>query len=222
MSSLFTEPTLQLGRGSEARAVNNSGEFVGSRTLENSVGQFIPRAFRGRTNGAAVSATDYLVPPHQEGVVPLDVPSSALAISPRANEWSGVVVGWTGKKVLSQWYPRPSVWWQRTNNSPEPTNSAWLKLPYAATAGEATSITSTGVIFGWISFDAGVSRKAWRWPNGWSDGGGLDDKINTYGFNELWSLDDIVDVTDLEVILGNGVKSGSKRGFLLIPQVNQN
>lgn len=120
MSSLFTEPTLQLGRGSEARAVNNSGEFVGSRTLENSVGQFIPRAFRGRTNGA------------------------------------------------------------------------------------------------------GVSRKAWRWPNGWSDGGGLDDKINTYGFNELWSLDDIVDVTDLEVILGNGVKSGSKRGFLLIPQVNQN
>jgi hypothetical protein len=222
LSSLFTEPTLQLGRGGEARAVNNSGEFAGSRTLENSVGQFIPRAFRSRTNGAAVLATDYLVPPHQEGVVSVDVPCRALAISPRANDWSGVVVGWTGKEALSQWYPRPSVWWQRTNNSPEPTNSAWLELPYAATAGEATSITSAGVIFGWISFDAGVSRKAWRWPNGWSAGGGFDDKMNTYGFSELWSLEDIVDATDLEVILGNGTKSGSKRAFLLIPQLHQN
>ncbi len=37
MSALFSEPTLELGRSGEGRAVNNSGEFVGSRKLLNSV-----------------------------------------------------------------------------------------------------------------------------------------------------------------------------------------
>ena len=96
MSNLSSQPTLHLGRSGEVRAVNNSGEFVGSRLLLNSVGQFIPKAFRSETNGKAVGPGEYLVAPFQSGVLQADVPSVALSINQRVGEFSGVAVGWVG------------------------------------------------------------------------------------------------------------------------------
>jgi hypothetical protein len=95
-SNLSSEPTLLLGRSGEVRAVNNSGEFVGSRLLLNNVGQFIPKAFRSETNGKGVWSGEYLVPPFQSGTIQADVPSVALSINQRVGEFSGVAVGWAG------------------------------------------------------------------------------------------------------------------------------
>lgn len=96
MTPLFSEPTLLLGRSGEVRAVNDSGEFVGSRLLLKSVGRFIPKAFRSETNGKAVGPGEYLVHPFQSGTIQSDIPSVALSISQRVGQFSGVAVGWVG------------------------------------------------------------------------------------------------------------------------------
>lgn len=218
MSNLFSEPTLLLGRSGEARAVNNSGEFVGSRLLLNGVGQFIPKAFRSETNGKAVGPGEYLVAPFQSGVLQADVPSVALSINQRVGEFSGVAVGWAGYRIGLQSFERPAIWWPKTNGFSQPTNASSLELPTSMNAGHAKVIANTGIVYGWISPDKGSNRLAWRWPNGWTKGSGFDDVINVYGLSDDWQLDEIVDATDTEVLIGNGRKSGNAKAFLLVPQ----
>lgn len=218
MTPLFSEPALLLGRGGEARAVNNAGEFVGSRLLANGDGQFIPKAFRSQTNGNGVGPSEYLIPPFQDGVVQADVPSVALSINQRVGEYSGLAVGWAGYRIGLQWFERPAIWWPKTNGFSQPTNASSLELPTSMNAGHAKVIANTGIVYGWISPDKGTNRLAWRWPNGWTKGGGFDDVINVYGFSDDWQLDEIVDATDTEVLIGNGRRSGNAKAFLLVPQ----
>jgi hypothetical protein len=224
MTSLFGEVALNVARVGEARAVNNSGEFVGSRTLANSVGFFIPKAYRSRSGGTEVLGTDFLIPPFQEGVTAADVPSQALAISERSGSLSGIAAGWTGRREGDEWLQRPAVWWSRTNGLPEPTNAYWLKLAFAGeeTTGQANAINASGVIYGWIRASASSERRAARWINGWTPNTFVDDKFEVYGFSEQWQLEEFVDATDNDAILGNGLKNGSARGFLLVPQPNVN
>jgi hypothetical protein len=222
MTPLFSEPTLLLGRSGEVRAVNNAGEFVGSRILANGVGQLIPKAFRSEANGNGVGPSDFLIPPFQDGVVQANVPSVALSINPRVGQFSGVAVGWAGYNASGVSYPQPSIWWSRTNGSAEPTNAYWLKLPSRSDSGHAQAITDAGTVYGWISNDGGTTRRAWKWLNGWDPGDGMDEKYAVYGFNSSWDFEEFVDGTDSGVVLGNGRKDGSKRAFLLVPQPTSN
>jgi hypothetical protein len=222
MTPLFSEPTLLLGRSGEVRAVNNAGEFVGSRILANGVGQLIPKAFRSEANGNGVGPSDFLIPPFQDGVVQANVPSVALSINPRVGQFSGVAVGWAGYNDSGVSYPQPSIWWSRTNGSAEPTNAYWLKLPSRSDSGHAQAITDAGTVYGWISNDGGTTRRAWKWPNGWDPGDGMDEKYAVYGFNSSWDFEEFVDGTDSGLVLGNGRKDGSKRAFLLVPQPTSN
>jgi hypothetical protein len=219
MTSLFAEVALNLARVGEARAVNNSGEFVGSRTLANSVGFFVPKAYRSRAGGAEVVATDFLIPPYQQGVTAANVPSQALAINERAGVLSGIAAGWAGSSYLNSWFNRPAVWWARTNSSSEPTNSYWLKMGGDdISTGQVNSISSTGVMFGWVQLSVEEGRRAARWENGWTGNTFLDDKSAAYGFSDEWKLEEFVDGSDKDVILGNGKKNGRNRSFLLVPQ----
>jgi hypothetical protein len=225
MTSLFAEVALNVARVGEARAVNNSGEFVGSRTLANSVGFFIPKAYRSRAGGAEVVATDFLIPPYQEGVTLADVPSQALAVSERSGTHSGVAVGWAGRGLDGEWLKRPAVWWARTNNSPEPTNAFWVPIVGAVddeSTGQANAISAGGVLYGWVKVSLEEKQRAARWENGWTANSFLDDKIQAYGYSDEWELEEFLDATNTEVIIGNGRKNGSPRAFLLVPQSVQN
>lgn len=220
MSPLFTEPALQLGRSGEVRAVNDSGEFVGSRTMANSIGQFIPRAYRSRTNAAVVLLGDFLFPPGQAGVIELDVPSQAITINQRSGILSGVAAGWAGFWNGTSYRKLPAIWWNRTNGAPEPTNSSWVPIPFGVNQGQINTIDSYGRLYGWISSDQGTNRIAWMWANGWTGGNRMDDKSLTYGSSGEWELQEFIDATDAEVILGTGRKDGIPRSFVLVPQPN--
>jgi len=224
MTSLFGEVALNVARVGEARAVNNSGEFVGSRTLANSVGFFIPKAFRSRAGGAEVVATDFLIPPYQEGVTVADVPSQALAVSERSGSNSGVAVGWAGWSYNAEWIERPAVWWSRTNGLPEPTNAFWVPIAgeLNRSSGRVNAIGGNGVLYGWVRTDPEDERKAARWENGWTKNSSLEDKSQAYGYSDQWQLEELIDATDKDVILGNGKKNGVARAFLLIPQPSTN
>ena len=223
MTALFSEPALDGGRIGEALAVNNAGEFVGRRNLANSVGQYIPRAFRSRSDGTTVLAGDLLNPPAQSPplAIPSDVPSIALAVSERSGVMSGVAVGWAGRQQDNAWLSQPVIWWSRTNDLPQPNNNAWVPLSGFDT-GQVNAIGSGRALYGWVGTASGANRKAWRWVNGWTAGSALDDKFLVFGFTSSWTLQEIVDASDKEVLLGNGTKAGSARAFLLIPQAVAN
>jgi hypothetical protein len=220
MSPLFSEPTLELGRSGEARAVNNSGEFVGSRKLLNSVGQYIPKAFRGKTNGAVVAADDYLIPPSQPNLTSVDVPCEALAVTERVGAQSGIAVGWAGSRVGNAFLQRPVVWWERPYGQPQPTNARWLDIADGSpqSTGQANAINGYGMIYGWVRLSSTGNQRAAIWDRGWKKHNFIDDKIAIYGLTDSWDLEEFVDATDKELILGNGKKGGSSRAFLLVPQ----
>jgi hypothetical protein len=219
MSALFSEPTLELGRSGEARAVNNSGEFVGSRNLLNSAGQYIPKAFRGKANGAVVAADDFLIPPLQPNLTSIDVPSEALAISERNGVQSGIAVGWAQELVVNSMLKRPAIWWPRTDGQTQ-SDADWLKIAGRRndSTGQANAVDSFGNVYGWLRMSAGSDRRAARWDLGWNSHSFLDDQFMIYGFSDQWDLEEFVDATDKELILGNGKKGGSSRAFLLVPQ----
>ena len=64
----------------------------------------------------------------------------------------------------------------------------------------------------------GQNRSAWRWEKAWVGGSGFSDKQVVYGLSDDWLLQEIVDATSTETLVGNGSKSGMNRAFLLIPQ----
>jgi hypothetical protein len=220
MSALFSEPTLELGRSGEARAVNNSGEFVGSRKLLNSAGLYIPKAFRGKMNGAVVAADDFLIPPPQPNLASVDVPSEALAVTERVGAQSGIAVGWAGSRAGSEFLQRPVVWWERPYGQSQPTNARWLEIVDgdADSTGQANAINGHGMIYGWVKLSSTEIRRAAIWDRGWKKHNFIDDKIAIYGLSDSWDLEEFVDATDRELILGNGKKGGSSRAFLLVPQ----
>jgi hypothetical protein len=224
MNPLFSESALNAARVSAVWAVNNSGEFVGSRTLPNTVGQFTPKAYRGRQSGSEITASDFLVPPFQQDVNMANVPSEALTITERNEAKSGVAAGWAGRELDGAWIQRPAVWWSRTNGFPEPTNAFWV--PIAAelqtSTGQVKAITQDGVLYGWVQMSPQTARRAARWENGWTANTFLDDKFEAYGFSDAWDLEELVDATGGDVILGNGKKNGAARAFLLIPQATAN
>lgn len=223
MSSLFSEATLEGARSGEAAAVNSQGEFVGHRQLLNSSGVYIPRGFRTEASGTSVSAGHYLQPPEQPEVTnPIDVPSKPLAISAREVGRSGLAAGWARRKVSSSYWQQPSIWWHRYDGQPEPANTSWAKMPaHPYKTGQINAISQGTVFYGWVGDSAGASRKAWRWPKGWEEGAGLEDKFLVFGFSAAWSLQEFTAASDKEVIVGNGLKNGVARGFVLMPQAVQ-
>ncbi len=52
-------------------------------------------------------------------------------------------------------------------------------------------------------------------------GSGLEDKFLVFGFSSAWSLQEFTAASDKEVIVGNGLKNGAARGFVLMPQAVQ-
>jgi hypothetical protein len=224
MSPLFSEAALALGRSGEARAVNNSGEFVGSRKLLNSVGLHIPKAFRSKANGAVVESDDFLIPPPQSNLAAIDVPSEAIGISARDGIQSGIAVGWAGIQLQNQIWQRPVVWWERQQNQPQQTTNYWLDISNGTdtATGQANAINGLGSIYGWVRLSSGSSRKAAIWENGWKPHRFLDDQFEIYGLSDQWDLEEFIDATDKDLILGNGKKGGSSRAFLLVPQAVAN
>jgi hypothetical protein len=224
MNPLFSESALNAARVWAVWAVNNSGEFVGGRTLPNSVGQFIPKAYRGRQSGSEITASDFLVPPFQQDVNMANVPSEALTITERNEAKSGVAAGWAGKELDGNWIQRPAVWWSRTNGFPEPTNAFWVPIAgeLQTSTGQVNAIRQDGVLYGWVQMSPQTARRAARWENGWTANTFLDDKFEAYGFSDVWDLEELVDATGSDVILGNGKKNGAARAFLLIPQTTAN
>ncbi len=223
MSPLFSEAALALGRSGEARAVNNSGEFVGSRKLLNSAGLYIPKAFRSEANGVVVDSDDFLIPPPQSILTAIDVPSEAIAISARNGIQSGIAVGWAQELVGNSMLRRPAVWWPRTDGQTQP-NAEWLKISgrLSDSTGQANAVDSFGNVYGWVRMSAVTDRRAARWELGWKNHSFLDDQFEVYGFSDQWDLEEFVDATDKELILGNGKKNGSSRAFLLVPQAVAN
>jgi hypothetical protein len=223
MTSLFAEVALNVARVGEARAVNNSGEFVGSRKLLNSAGLYIPKAFRSGANGALVDSDDFLIPPPQLNVATTDTPSEALAISERNGSGSGIAVGWAGMVVGTSALRRPAVWWSRVTNQPQ-LEADWLDVTggLPASTGQANAINSYGNIYGWVRLTASSEPRAARWEQGWKSTGFLDDQFEVYGYSDQWDLEEFVDATDKELILGNGKKNGSSRAFVLVPQAVAN
>ena len=69
---------------------------------------------------------------------------------------------------------------------------------------------------------AGMDRRAARWELGWKSHSFVDDQFEVYGYSDQWDLEEFVDATDKELILGNGKKNGSSRAFLLVPQAVAN
>ena len=49
----------------------------------------------------------------------------------------------------------------------------------------------------------------------------MEDKFLVFGFSSAWSLQEFTDASDKEVIVGNGLKNGAARGFVLMPQAVQ-
>jgi len=49
----------------------------------------------------------------------------------------------------------------------------------------------------------------------------MSDKSLVFGFSTAWSLQEFTDASDKEVVVGNGLKNGSVRGFVLLPQTVQ-
>ena len=49
---------------------------------------------------------------------------------------------------------------------------------------------------------------------------GTNDESTTYGYSAEWDLQEFIDATDAEVILGTGRKDGFPRSFVLVPQPN--
>lgn len=213
---LFPGSDLNASRSGEAVAVNDDGEIVGHRVMLNVLGtQFIPRAFRSRAGGKEVLDSDLLIPPSQTGYQEANVPSAAKFITSRGTSVSGLAGGWATKapgslaaRVL------PVVWWRRADSSAE-VFGAWLLT--GRDEGVALASSNGLELFGKVSDAGGVNSQAWMWPNGWTPGSGFADKFRVYGFSGSWQLQEIVDATPKRVLLGNGIKNGSARGFLLIP-----
>jgi hypothetical protein len=224
MSNLFSELTLELGRAGEARAVDNAEEFVGSRKLLNGVGQYNPKAFRSRSNGAMLESGDFLIPPPQPNLAATDTPSAALAISERNGSQSGIAVGWAGRRIDEQFRQRPVVWWGRSNGGAEPDNTDWIEITAGSSTatGQANAINSYSSIYGWVRLIASSDRRAARWEQGWKSTGLPEDQFEVYGYSDQWVLEEFVDARGGDVILGNGKKNGAARAFLLIPQATAN
>lgn len=172
----------------------------------------------GGKNGAKVLDTDMLVPPSQSIMTnPADIPSTALDISAPVGAHSGIAVGWVGKYfTTNDWDPRPAVWWSRTNTQPEPDNASFA--PVAFREGKVNAVRNARELFGQVSGVGGTDPQAWKWPNGWEHGHGFSDKFMVYGYGSEWVVNEIVDVSDWGVLLGNGTKNSSGRAFLLVPQ----
>jgi hypothetical protein len=89
-------------------------------------------------------------------------------------------------------------------------------------SGRVNAIAGTGVLYGWVRTDPEEERKAARWENGWTKNSVLEDKFQAYGYSDQWQLEEFIDATDKDVILGNCKKNGVARSFLLIPQPSTN
>jgi hypothetical protein len=216
--SLFSGSGLNASRGGEALAVNDQGEFVGHRVLQvGSSSVYIPRAFRSRQGAAEVLSTDLLIPPDQTPSVPDDeVPSEARAINARSGSTSGTAAGWATWDPSDAVQVLPVIWWRRPNGAGEVTDAAWV--PIAHSEGQVNAITADQELFGQVSGAGGTNPKAWHWKNGWSLGHGFEDKAFVYGYSTDWTLEEVVDVSEKRLLIGNGTLGGLVRAFLLVPQ----
>jgi len=48
----------------------------------------------------------------------------------------------------------------------------------------------------------------------------MNDKSTTYGYSAEWELQEFIETTDAEVILGTGRNDGFPRSFVLVAQPN--
>jgi hypothetical protein len=176
--------------------------------------QFIPRAFRSRAGGKEVLDSDLLIPPSQTGYQEANVPSAAKFITSRGTGVSGLAGGWATRTPGNLARIRPVVWWRRSESQGE-IAGAWAKADQEE---GVINTSSDGIeLFGRVSGVGGANPQAWVWPNQWTFGSGFTDKFRVYGFSSAWQLHEIVDATPKRVLLGNGIKAGQSRAFILMP-----
>jgi hypothetical protein len=216
--TLFDSTGMSASRSGAALAVNNSGEFVGQRTSAASTNaSYIPNAFRTRTGGASVLATDMLIPPNQSSTTNKTLVSSvALAITARSGSNSGDAVGWAMLDPIDSPRPRPVIWWRRADGSNETNNANWLFI--TQNEGVVNAISLSLELYGQVSDAGGSNPQAWRWKNSANYGHPFSDKAYTYGYSTNWVLKSIVDVTPEGLLIGNGTKGSSTKAYLIVRQ----
>ena len=205
--------------------VNDSGEFVGWRLDGYPVHT---RAFRSRTNANTLATGDVLLAPEQDYPDSTnDIPDSLLSsvahdISTSTIEGGAYVSGVAaGESDLyadpGPFLPVPTTWTRRLNSDPN-DRGVHREIPSSFSTGSILGLNSTNQAVGWIGNATGGNRRAVYWPVWWGNPWNLSDPHTVYGVDSSWVLSEAVDINESGVILGNGTKSGSPRGFILIQQ----
>ncbi len=197
----------------EARAVNNAGVIVGfssgfpsSPTLQ--------RPFRNQGSGAQLGDGDWLA-----------VPSGGIGVG-RANAVATLgtnhyAVGWYR---ISSEFPMVGAYWKPSAGSLPDTVvnlGRLVRNGVEDTQSEPLGINSSLRIVGWSGpSPTHANRRAVLSVNGsaWLD---LNDKHFTHGLTD-WVLQQANAISDTGVIVGVGTKSGSVRGFILVPRIPGN
>ena len=225
-SGTLTDPptdlagTILADRSGVTYALNDGDIAAGEFDMTVS-GTVLRRGFRTRAGLLALDETlDGLVPPAES--TPLV--TSALALSANGNVVGYSFNPFTGKRAL--------LWSGRLAGNVANPIGTGLGVWIANIGGtsddesEATGVNSSGFIVGWSKkgsvtraiFRRNAANSALTDPKPWID---LNDR-HSVSRPTAWSLLRADAISDSAVIVGQGLKNGSPRGFMLVPRVSGN